>query len=231
MPSTHSFSLFDIAGPIMIGPSSSHTAGACKIGQFARALFNKTPEKITFILHGSFGEVYKGHATDRALLAGVMKFKTSDPRLKNAFEIARQKKISYEFRVENLGEKYHPNTVKIILEAEGKKEMSIIGSSIGGGNIIIVKINEFEVNIHGVAGKFKTLVTAHDLSPSTLTTLTNHIWKKGIRVAAVESSKVNGHALSVIHTEGRKLTLPEVLELEKLSGIEFIRSLTRLANA
>lgn len=212
----------------MIGPSSSHTAGACKIGQYARALFNKTPEKVTFILHGSFGEVYKGHATDRALLAGVMKFKTSDPRLKNSFDIAKRKKMAYEFHIEDLGPKYHPNTVKIILEAEGKKPMSVIGSSIGGGNIIIVKIDEFDVKIHGVAGKFKTLVAAHDLLPNTLTDLTNRIWQKGIRVMSVESSKVYKKALSVINTEGRRLTLDEVLELEKLEGIEFVRSLTKL---
>lgn len=225
---TPTFSLFDIAGPIMIGPSSSHTAGACKIGQYARALFNKTPQKVTFRLHGSFAEVYKGHATDRALLAGVMKFKTSDPRLKNSFDIAKRKKMAYEFCTKDLGSQFHPNSVEIILEAEGKKPMSIIGSSIGGGNVIIVKIDEFEVSIHGVAGKFKTLVAAHDLKPDTLTDLTNHIWQKGIQVVSVESSKVYDKALSIINTEGRRLTLNEVLELEKLPGIEFVRSLTKL---
>lgn len=212
----------------MIGPSSSHTAGACKIGQYARALFHKTPQKVIFILHGSFGQVFKGHATDRALLAGIMKMKTSDPRLKNAFEIAREKKIDFEFRVEDLGPAYHPNTVKIILESEGKRPMSIIGSSIGGGNVIIVKIDEFDVNIHGVAGKFKTLVAVHDRNPDTLTVLTNRIWQKGIRVVTVESSPVGEKALSVINTDGRKLTLKEVLQLEQIPGIEFIRSLTKL---
>ncbi|MEK7547642.1 MAG: L-serine ammonia-lyase, iron-sulfur-dependent subunit beta, partial [Patescibacteria group bacterium] len=127
---TH-LSIFDIAGPIMVGPSSSHTAGACKIGQFARALFHSTPKKVTFYLHGSFGEVYKGHATDKALLAGVMKFMTSDPRIKDSFEIAKEKEIKYEFITRDLGHAYHPNTVKIVLE-RGKYRMSVIGSSIGG---------------------------------------------------------------------------------------------------
>lgn len=213
----------------MIGPSSSHTAGACKIGQFARALFNKTPKKVTFLLHGSFGEVYKGHATDRALLAGIMKFKTSDPRIKDAFAIAREKNIGYEFHAENLGQKYHPNSVKIILNAEDEKSMSVIGSSIGGGNIIIVKIDEFDVNIHAVAGKYKTLVTVHEINPPTLVTVTNSIWQKNIHVVLVESSRVGEKVLSVIHTEGRKLTLDEVLALEQIPGIEFIRSLTKLS--
>src|SRR3990167_5414835 len=96
-------SIFDIAGPVMVGPSSSHTAGACKIGQFARALFHGTPNKVTFYLHGSFSEVYKGHATDRALLGGVLKFRTSDPRIKESFKIAKQKKIKYEFIKKDLG--------------------------------------------------------------------------------------------------------------------------------
>ena len=111
-------SIFDIAGPVMVGPSSSHTAGACKIGQFARALYHKTPKKVTFYLHGSFAEVYKGHATDLALLGGVMKFRTSDPRMKDSFQIAKEKNIEFEFKKKNLGNDFHPNTVKIVLEKQ-----------------------------------------------------------------------------------------------------------------
>ena len=87
-------SIFDIAGPIMVGPSSSHTAGACKIGQFARALFHHTPKKVRFYLHGSFGQVYKGHATDKALLAGVLKMKTSDSDLKTALNWRKKKGLN-----------------------------------------------------------------------------------------------------------------------------------------
>ncbi len=87
------FSLFDIAGPIMVGPSSSHTAGAAKIGQFARAIFDATPKKVTFYLHGSFGEVYKGHATDRALLAGMMKMPPNDPGIKTSLISRRSKSL------------------------------------------------------------------------------------------------------------------------------------------
>ncbi|MBT7736327.1 L-serine ammonia-lyase, iron-sulfur-dependent, subunit beta, partial [Candidatus Peregrinibacteria bacterium] len=109
-------SVFDVAGPVMVGPSSSHTAGACKIGQFARALFHTTPTKATFYLHGSFAEVYKGHATDKALISGVMKLRTSDPRIKEAFKIAKAKHIECVFKKKDLGEKFHPNTVQIVLE-------------------------------------------------------------------------------------------------------------------
>ena len=118
-------SVFDIAGPIMVGPSSSHTAGACKIGQFARALFHGTPKKATFYLHGSFGKVYKGHATDRALLAGVLKFRTSDPRIKNSFTI-----LSKEFDtviIEGIGGALVPyNTKDLVIDIAKELDLPVI---------------------------------------------------------------------------------------------------------
>lgn len=224
-------SIFDIAGPIMVGPSSSHTAGACKIGQFARALFHRTPKKVTFYLHGSFGEVYKGHATDVALLAGVMKFRTSDPRIKDSFQIAKEKKIKYEFIVKDLGSKYHPNTVQIILE-DGKYKMSVLGSSIGGGMIEIVKINNCDVLLKGTAGKHLSLVVGHDKNPHIVGELATKIKKLGINVSEIEESiyreKGKDEIISVLSLEGRRITLNEVMELEKMEGVDFIRSLSKL---
>lgn len=225
MPHT---SIFDIAGPIMVGPSSSHTAGACKIGQFARALFHKTPKKATFYLHGSFAEVYKGHATDLALLAGVMKFQTSDPRIKNAFEIAKQKHLQYKFVESDLGEKYHPNTVNIVLES-GAYKMSVIGSSIGGGMIEIVKIDNFEVHIKGRAGKYLSLVICHENKPNILKKITEKIKKLGINIVDTIHDHYQDKILTILSIEGRRITLPEVLDLEKnIPGIDFIRSLSKL---
>jgi len=99
----------------MVGPSSSHTR-VHAARQIARALFHGTPDKVTFYLHGSFATVYKGHSTDRALLGGVMKFKTSDKRIPTAFEFAKKIGLKYDFVCTDLGQKYHPNTVKIVLE-------------------------------------------------------------------------------------------------------------------
>lgn len=221
-------SIFDIAGPIMVGPSSSHTAGACKIGQFARALFHETPKKVTFYLHGSFGEVYKGHATDLALLAGVMKFQTSDPHIKDAFEIAKKKNIHYKFEVKDLGPKYHPNTVQIVLE-NGKHKMSVIGSSIGGGMIEILKIDDFDVHLKGRAGKYLSLVVCHDKNPKVLEILKNKIKKLGINIAEQVQSSFKDERLTVLSIEGKRITLPEVIELERgTPGVEFIRSLSKL---
>lgn len=221
-------SIFDIAGPIMVGPSSSHTAGACKIGQFARALFHDTPKKVTFYLHGSFGEVYKGHATDLALLAGVMKLKTSDPNIKNAFEIAKERHIQYKFIPKDLGAKYHPNTVEVVLE-DGKNKMSVIGSSIGGGMIEIVKIDEFDVYLQGSAGKHLSLVVCHQKNPKILSELIKKINKLGIKIAETVESTFKDERLTVLSLEGKRITLPEVIDLEmNTEGVDFIRSLSKL---
>lgn len=221
-------SIFDIAGPIMVGPSSSHTAGACKIGQFARALFHRTPKKVTFYLHGSFGEVYKGHATDRALLGGIMKFQTNDPRIKESFDVAEEKKLQYKFVVKNLGAKYHPNTVQVVLE-DGKHKMSVIGSSIGGGMIEIVKIDNFDVMLKGRAGKYLSLVVCHDKNLGIITQITKKLHKLGITIVDTVHTKLKNQTLSVLSIEGRRITLPEVIEIEKnTKGIDFIRSLSKL---
>ena len=212
----------------MIGPSSSHTAGACKIGQFARALFHGTPRKATFYLHGSFGKVFKGHATDKALLGGVMKFQTSDPRMKDSFKIARSKRIDYKFKVEDLGEKYHPNTVKIVLENR-KNKMTIIGSSIGGGMIEILKIDNFDVNIQGRAGKYQSLVVCHDKKAGLLKKIKDKIRKLKIRVPETVQTNFRGKTLSVISLDGRRITLPEVMNLERsINGVDFVRALSKL---
>ncbi len=213
----------------MVGPSSSHTAGACKIGQYARALFHKTPKKVTFYLHGSFGEVYKGHATDRALLAGVMKFRTSDTRIKTSFDIAKEKGIAYKFIKKDLGAKCHPNTVKMVLES-GKEKMTITGSSIGGGMIEIVKLNNFEISLKGVAGKYLSLVVSHDDNPEIIVKLGKKLKALGLKIANIESTSYKKKTLSVLSIEGKRITIPEAKEMETIEGVDFVRALTKIDN-
>lgn len=213
----------------MVGPSSSHTAGACKIGQFARALFNKKPTKVTFYLHGSFAEVYKGHATDRALLGGVLKFRTSDPRIKNAFKIAEEKGLKYEFIEKDLGKDAHPNTVQIVLE-NSRNKMSVIGSSIGGGMVEITKLNEFNLNLHGRAGKYLSLLIMHDNNNNSLKKLIDEIEKLDISVVNTETDTIGKKSLSIVSMEGRRIKVKEVVSLEKIEGIDFVRSLSKLEN-
>lgn len=225
---SHLLSIFEIAGPIMVGPSSSHTGGACKIGQFARAIFHGTPKKVTFYLHGSFGEVYKGHATDKALVAGVLKMRTRDPRLPNSFEIAKEKGLKFKFVVKDLGPDKHPNTVEIVME-NSKRKISITGSSIGGGMIQIVKIDKFKVDLHAAAGRCLSFVMCHNRSKNVIPQLTEEFKKRGVKVEETETSHLGNKSLTVINTEGRRMTLLEVVELEKgLQGVDYLRSLSKL---
>lgn len=223
------FSVFDIAGPVMVGPSSSHTAGAARIGQFARAIFDATPKKVHFFLHGSFGEVYKGHATDRALLSGVMKFPPNDARLKNAFAIADEMGLAYEFEPGDLGSGFHPNTVVITLENDDRK-MTVMGVSIGGGNVEINRINDFDIHLTGNSAEMHfTLVVENENQPGMLAKVTGFVGDRGIRIVNMQSSYLAGEnkMLSVLSLE-KPLTLEEILDLEKVDGIVFARSLNKL---
>ncbi len=125
------YGIFDVVGPKMIGPSSSHTAGAARIGRIARIIANKDVKHATFILHGSFAKTYKGHGTDRALLAGVLGILESDKDLKcNGF--ARMRDVTYTFEEGDLGD-VHSNTVKVIITKSTGEKVEVTGSSIGGG--------------------------------------------------------------------------------------------------
>ena len=212
----------------MVGPSSSHTAGAVKIGQIARAIFDKTPDKATFILHGSFATVYKGHATDRALLAGIMKMRTASPLIKDAFKIAQEKGIKHEFKTGDLGMGYHPNSVKIILEAKGRKKMSIVGSSIGGGKVVIRQINEFDVDLRGIAGKYMSLIIAHRKRRGIIAELTAAVSSLGADIINIQSFSVGEKTLTFLNIENYRPTIRDVLDFEKIPGVIFVRSLTKL---
>ncbi|MBU0577525.1 L-serine ammonia-lyase, iron-sulfur-dependent subunit beta [Patescibacteria group bacterium] len=221
-------SIFDVAGPIMVGPSSSHTAGACKIGQIARALFRGTPTNVKFYLYGSFATVYQGHATDKALLAGVMKLWTSDSNIRNAFEIAKEKKIEYEFIPFKISTpEHHPNTVRIILENRNRK-LSVVGSSLGGGNVKITQINNVPIDLEIMAGRFFSIIIGHENAPKVLDPLYEKLKEWGSAIANSQTCSVKKNSVTILNIEGFIPKLPQVLELEKLPGIQFVRALTKL---
>jgi L-serine dehydratase len=140
-------SAFDIIGPVMIGPSSSHTAGAARIGRVARTLFENQPKKVVISLYGSFAKTYKGHGTDLALVAGLLDFDTFDERIRKSLEIAEASGMEVIFQAEDAIPE-HPNTVKINLY-DDENNMEIIGISIGGGTIEITEINSFKLKLSG----------------------------------------------------------------------------------
>ena len=139
-------SVFDVMGPNMIGPSSSHTAGAARIAYLAQKMINGPLAKVEFILYGSFARTYHGHGTDRALLGGIMGFSTDDMRIRNSFEIATENGLKYSFTPNEEETDIHPNTVDIIMTNTAGQEMTIRGESLGGGKVHITQINHVEVD-------------------------------------------------------------------------------------
>lgn len=138
-------SVFDIIGPVMVGPSSSHTAGAARIGKVVHDIFGEKPEKVTIHLYESFAKTYRGHGTDIALVGGLLGMEPDDERLSDSLKIAYEKGIKVAFVPEGK-EVDHPNTAKIKL-VKGDHNLTVTGVSIGGGNIQISEINGFKMSL------------------------------------------------------------------------------------
>lgn len=174
------YSIFDVVGPRMIGPSSSHTAGAARIAIAASKIAKGSIKEVKFYLHGSFAQTYKGHGTDKALVGGILGFSTEDERIRNSFEIADQKGIKYEFIPTDLGDEFHPNTVKMIITKEDDSKVEIIGESIGGGNIKIVGINGLDIEF---TGEYYTLIVKQWDMPGAAAHITNCVAQNDVNIA------------------------------------------------
>lgn len=173
------YGVFDVIGPIMIGPSSSHTAGAARLGKVARAIAGEDIKEVKFYLHGSFAKTYKGHGTDRALVAGILGMEPSDLRLRNSLQIANDLGIKYEFKELDLGER-HPNTVKFFIKSGDNNECEIIGSSVGGGSILITEVNGQEVYF---TGEYPTVIISHRDIPGVISKVTAILYDNNINIA------------------------------------------------
>ena len=171
--------IFDVLGPIMIGPSSSHTAGAARLGKIARTIVNKPIKDVTFLLHGSFKETYKGHGTDRALVAGILGMMPDDERLRDALLIAEKEGLEVHFLPADLGQ-VHPNTVKILMTDCDDINWEVLGSSIGGGLVEIYEINGNKVKI---TGEYPTIITWHDDIPGTVSKVSTLFYDNDINIA------------------------------------------------
>ena len=143
------YSVFDIVGPNMIGPSSSHTAGAARLGKTASKIAGKPVKEVKFFLHGSFAETYKGHGTDKALVGGILGFQPDDARIKNSFELANEQGVKFEFIKTDLGDNTHPNTVKMEMLLEDGTKSTVMGASIGGGNIKLTEMDGLALDFNG----------------------------------------------------------------------------------
>lgn len=211
--------IFDILGPVMIGPSSSHTAGAVRLGRAARSIMNKNFKKVNFYLHGSFAKTYKGHGTDRALVAGILGMGTDDERIKQSFDIAKNLGIEVNFIESDLGE-VHPNTVKI--EFIYNDNISyIIGSSIGGGSIAVVNIDGEEVYF---TGEYPTLIVKYADKKGMISKIGFTIALGDINIATlkVDRESKGETATAVIETDN-KVTDNIINEISKLEGVFSVR--------
>ena len=143
-------SLLDIIGPVMVGPSSSHTAGACRLGLLARCLVGGTPERARVELHGSFARTGEGHGTDKAIVGGLMGFRPDDERIRDALGIAEREGLDYRFEKTTLGDEteIHPNTVRVTVE-RGDRSSVMVGSSLGAGRVLDTQIDGYPVEVTG----------------------------------------------------------------------------------
>ncbi|MCI6407810.1 L-serine ammonia-lyase, iron-sulfur-dependent subunit beta [Veillonella caviae] len=174
-------SIFDIIGPVMIGPSSSHTAGAARLGKMARCIFGTTPQRVEMTLYGSFAKTYKGHGTDRALLGGLLGFKEDDARIRHAQELADESRLDYAF-IESPLDIGHPNVVKFDMFGANNRHMSVVGRSIGGGQIMITEVDGNDMSITG--DEF-TLVVFHEDRPGAISLISQALSESDINIASM----------------------------------------------
>ena len=178
-------SLLDIIGPVMVGPSSSHTAGACRLGLLARGLIGGTPERARIELHGSFARTGEGHGTDKAIAGGLMGFRPDDERLRDALDIAEREGLAYVFEKTTLSDDAHPNSVRLTLE-RGDRHATMIGASLGAGRIRVSEINGYPVD---VTGNYHTIVLIAEDVKGSVAAIATILAEHGINIATLRLSR------------------------------------------
>ena len=208
--------IFDMMGPVMVGPSSSHTAGAARIGNMGRTLLGEEVTRADIGLYGSFAETGYGHGTDRALLAGLLGMKPDDLRIPNAYEEANRAGMAYSFRTVELRDA-HPNTALLELTGKSGKKLTLQASSIGGGAIVVNKIDGIDVNF---TGDFNTLIVRNQDESGSVAAITSILSQVHINVANMSGNRHRrgGDALMVIETD-QHIKPRQVEFLSELPGI------------
>ena len=214
--------VFDIIGPVMIGPSSSHTAGAVRIGRVANKLMDgQTPEKLEIILSGSFAQTYRGHGTDRALLAGIMGYHSYSEEIRDALEIAKERGIRYAFIKKDIPDA-HPNTARIVYTLADGSTGSVQAASVGGGNIRVDLVNDMHVDF---SGESNTLLVMHLDRPGVIAAVTTLM-----RCEYADLNICNFH-LSRERRGGNAIMTIEIDNMPPAALIQDIRQLEHVTNA
>lgn len=217
------YSAFDILGPIMIGPSSSHTAGAARLAKISKEIAGDDKfSKVEFHLHGSFAKTYRGHGTDKALLAGVLGFDPDDDRLKDSFNIAKEENLDYVFIETDLGYQ-HPNTVKIVFKYPHKKDFYVQGSSIGGGNVVI---NEINGDILEFTGVYPTMIIKYPDKKGIISKISSILSEADINIATMKVSREGNQAtmLCELDVKIEDDIIDKITKLEEISSVRFINT-------
>lgn len=198
-------SVFDVLGPNMIGPSSSHTAGTAVIAYLAQKMINGPLKKVEFTLYGSFAKTYSGHGTDRALLGGIMGFSTDDTRIRDSFRIAGERGLQYHFIINETDMDIYPNTVDIRMENEAGQVMTVRGESLGGGKVRIVRINQVKVDF---TGEYSAVIVVHQDKPGVAAHITKVLSDCSVNIAFMRIFReAKGHtAYTIVESDNR---LPE----------------------
>ena len=198
-------SVFDVLGPNMIGPSSSHTAGAARIGFLAQKMIGGSVIRADFTLYGSFAKTYHDHGTDRELLGGFMGFSTDDMRIRNSFEIAQETGLAYTFTPNETETEIHPNTVDISMTNKNGQIMTIRGESLGGGKVRIVRINSVQVDF---TGEYSAVIVTHQDKPGVVAYITKCLSDRNVNIAFMRLFRESKGeiAYTIVESDGR---LPE----------------------
>lgn len=214
-------SVFDIIGPVMIGPSSSHTAGAVRIGKVVHSIFGEIPNEVTFHLYNSFAKTYKGHGTDKALVAGIMGMDTDNPDIKRSLEIAHQKGIKIYWDILKDSNAPHPNTVKISVK-KADKSMSVTGVSIGGGNIQVTELNGFSVSL---SMNTPTIITVHQDIPGMIAKVTDILSSSNINIATMNVTRESAgeKAIMIIEVDSRECqdAVKSIAKIPNIHNVNF----------
>lgn len=216
-------SVFEIIGPVMIGPSSSHTAGAARIGAVARKLFGRQPKWARIHLYESFAETYKGHGTDVAIIGGLLGYDTYDERIKTAFENAEQIGLTFEFIPETT-EAIHPNTARVVI-GDDKGEMELVGISIGGGTIEVVELNGFTLRL---SGHFPALLVVHNDRSGVIANVSNAIAALGMNIGHMEVGRKEKGEMALMVIEVDQVIDDKLIR--ELQSIEHVTQVSTLAN-
>ncbi len=218
-------SILDIIGPVMVGPSSSHTAGACRLGLFARGLVGGQPDRARLELHGSFARTGVGHGTDRALAGGLLGLAPDDERLRQGLELARDAGLELEFDSVKLQGDFHPNTVRMTLE-RGEHRVVVTGSSLGAGRIRVVEIDGYPVD---VTGDLPTLVFVATDEPGVVASASGVLARDGENIATMRASRRRrgGDAIHIYQLDDVP-SPAAIIEIAKIRGVRWVRVVDRV---